>query len=166
MIIDYTDSGETKMEKNVSENLNPALKDIEILVGNWNMELSNASFLPSSSDTAKGQVSFEWLEGGAFLVMYMGDPSLGTPDAIWLISRDGSGSNYIVLYYDNRKVSRVYEMSFSNGTWKMWRNSPGFSQRFEGKLSKDGNSIMAHWEKSSDGSTWEHDFDLVYTRTR
>ena len=81
---------------------------------------------------------FKWLEEGAFLVMYMGSQPRGTPDAIWLIGRDELTTNYVVLYYDNRKVSRVYEMSFSDGTWKMWRNSPGFSQRFEGKLSEDG----------------------------
>ncbi len=152
------------MKKTVSQN--PALKELEVLIGDWEMELSNASFLPSSSDTMKGHVSIEWREGGAFLVMSMGNNPSGTPDAIWLISRDASISTYIVLYYDARKVSRVYEMSFSEGTWKMWRNSSDFSQRFEGKLSDDGNIITAHWDKSSDSSTWEHDFDVTYTKVR
>jgi hypothetical protein len=154
------------MKKNSSLTPNPSLKHLEILVGDWDMELSNASFLPSSSDTVKGHVSFEWWEDGAFLVMYMGNKPPGTPDAMWLISRDESTSHYTVLYYDTRKVSRVYEMSFSDGTWTIWRNSPGFSQRFEGKFSEDGNSIVAYWEKSSDGSTWEHDFDVIYTRVK
>jgi len=152
------------MKKNDSLAPNPSLKQIELLVGDWEMELSNASFLPSSSDTVKGQASFEWLEGGAFLIMYMGNKPSETPDARWLISRDDSTSNYTVLYYDARKVSRVYEMSFSDDTWKIWRNSPGFSQRFEGEISDDGNLITAYWEKSSDGTTWEHDFDVTYTR--
>ncbi len=152
------------MKKNVSQNPNPALQELEILVGDWKMELANASFLPSSSETVTGHASVEWLEEGAFLVMYMGSRPLGTPDAIWLISRDASTPNYVVLYYDNRKVSRVYEMSFLDGTWKMWRNSPDFSQRFEGKVSDDGNTITAHWEKSSNGSTWEHDFDVTYRK--
>lgn len=152
------------MKKNTSQNPNPALKDLEVLVGDWNMELSNASFLPSPSDTVMGHVSIEWVEDGAFLVMYMGDRSLGTADASWLIGRDESMPNYLVLYYDARRVSRVYEMSFSDGTWKMWRNSPDFSQRFEGKFSDDGNTITARWEKSSNGSTWEHDFDVTYTK--
>ena len=86
------------------------------------------------------------------------------PDAIWLISRDESTPNYTVLYYDARSVSRVYKMSFSDGVWKMWRESPGFWQRYEGKLSKDSNTITAHWEKSPDGTKWEHDFDLTYTK--
>lgn len=154
------------MNKSVSQDPNPALKDLEILAGDWDMELSNASFLPAPSDTVMGHASFEWLEGGAYLVMYMGSKPPGTPDAIWLIGRDESRPNYTVLYYDTRKVSRAYEMSFSKGTWKIWRNSPGFSQRFEGKLSEDGTIIRAHWEKSTDGSTWEHDFDVRYTKVR
>ena len=154
------------MKKNVPQNPNPALQDLEGLVGEWTMELSNASFLPGSSDTVRGQVSFKWLEEGAYLVMYMGNTPPGTPDAIWLVSRDASISNYIVLYYDTRKVSRVYEMSFSDRIWKIWRNSPGFSQRFEGTLNEDGNLITACWEKSSDGLAWEHDFDVTYRKVR
>jgi hypothetical protein len=154
------------MKKNVSLIPNPSLEHLKILVGDWDMELSNASFLPRSSDAVKGHASFEWLQDGAFLIMYMGNKPPGAPDAMWLISRDESTSNYTVLYYDTRKVSRVYEMSFSDGAWKIWRNSPGYSQRFEGKVSDDGNIITAYWEKSSDGSTWGHDFDVTYTRVK
>ena len=143
---------------------NPALNNLEVLVGDWEMELSNASFLPDPSATVKGQVSFEWAQDGAFLVMRMGDKPPGPPAAIWLISRDESTPNYTVLYYDARSISRVYQMSFSNGTWKMWRESPDFCQRYEGTLSHDSHTITAHWEKSSDGTNWEHDFDLTYTK--
>ncbi len=143
---------------------NPALQSLEVLVGEWQMELSNASFLPSPSETVKGQVSFEWAQDGAFLLLRMGDKPPSPPAALWLISRDESTPNYIVLYYDARSVSRVYEMSFSEGVWKMWRNSPGFSQRYEGKISRDGLTVTAQWEKSSDGATWEHDFDVTYRK--
>jgi hypothetical protein len=57
-------------------------------------------------------------------------------------------------------------MSFDDGLWKMWRDSPNFSQRFEGKFSGDGETIHAHWEKSLDGKTWEHDFSLTYKRIK
>jgi hypothetical protein len=152
------------MAKTSSHQHNPALKHLEAVVGEWEMELANASFLPSPSDTAKGHVSFEWVQDGAFLVMRMGDKPPGPPNAIWLISRDESTPNYIVLYYDARSVSRVYEMSFSERVWKMWREAPGFWQRYEGTLSKDGNTITAHWEKAADGIKWEHDFDVTYTK--
>jgi hypothetical protein len=143
---------------------NPALNHLEVLVGEWEMELSNAPFLPDPSATIKGQVSFEWVQDGAFLLMRMGDKPPGPPTAIWLISRDESTPNYTVLYYDARSVSRVYQMSFSESVWKMWRESPGFWQRYEARLSQDRHTITAHWEKSSDGTKWEHDFDLTYTK--
>ena len=137
---------------------NPALKALEVLVGTWEMELSNASFLPDSSATIKAQVSFEWVEQGAFLCLRMGD------NALWLISRDDSRPDYQVFYYDARSVSRIYAMRFAEQVWTMWRNAPGFSQRYEGTISADGQIITARWEKSSDGATWEHDFDLTYTK--
>jgi hypothetical protein len=67
-----------------------------------------------------------------------------------------------VLYYDARSVSRVYEMSFSERVWKMWREAPGFWQRYESTVSKNGKIITGHWKKSADGSKWEHDFDVTY----
>ncbi len=143
------------------EAINPALEQLSFLAGDWDMELSNAPFLPNPSDSIKGHVSCEWLEGGAFLVMRMGTR---TPDAIWLIGRDESTGEYRVLYYDARRVSRIYEMSFSEGVWKMWRQSPGFWQRYEGQVSADDNTITARWEKSKDGLAWEHDFNITYTR--
>jgi hypothetical protein len=139
---------------------NPTLKQLDILVGDWEMELSQTSFLSHPSDTVKGQVSFEWVENGAFLRMRMGD------NALWLISRDDSQPDYRVFYYDARRVSRIYEMSFSEQRWKMWRNSANFSQRYEGTISSDGDTITARWEKSGDGLNWEHDFNVTYTRIK
>ncbi len=69
-----------------------------------------------------------------------------------------------MLYSDARGVSRVLQMSLSNGVWKMWRNAPGFLQRFTGSFSNNGNTITGYWEKSGDGSNWERDFDLTYTK--
>jgi hypothetical protein len=110
---------------------NPALVDLEFLSGEWDMELSNAPFLPSRDDTAHAHVTFEWIEDGALLVMRQSEQSGNPPSARWAIGRDESGPDYKVLYSDDRGVSRVYEMSFSEGLWQLWRNTPGFSQRFE-----------------------------------
>jgi len=69
-----------------------------------------------------------------------------------------------VLYVDDRQVSRVYEMYFEGGEWKIWRNAPGFYQRFAGKLDKGRKTIKARGENSTDGEKWNHDFDVTYTR--
>lgn len=61
-------------------------------------------------------------------------------------------------------MSRVYRMTFEDRLWRIWRNAAGFHQRFEGRLRLDGRIIEAQWEKSADGKTWEHDFDLKYVK--
>jgi hypothetical protein len=68
-------------------------------------------------------------------------------------------------YYDSRGVARVYQMSLNEGTWKLWREAPGFHQRYTGVFSEDGNRIMGAWEKSADGSEWKHDFELSYIKS-
>ena len=111
---------------------NPALQELQILIGRWEMELSNAEFLPNPSATVKGNVSFEWLEDGAFLIMRMGDRVSEAPSAIWLMHRDDANSDYKAFYYDDRKVSRIYEMSFSNNIWsygEMHRSFRSVSKR-------------------------------------
>ena len=69
-----------------------------------------------------------------------------------------------MLYSDERGVARIYQMSLEGGVWKMWRDSPGFSQRVTGTISGDGNTITWHGELSYDGSHWEQDLDVTYTR--
>jgi hypothetical protein len=141
---------------------NPHLKDLAFLVGDWEMELSNAAFLRPPADTVRGQVSCEWIENGAFLLMRMG-MGMGA-DALWLMGRDEAQPLYKVFYFDARAVSRVYEMSFADQQWTMWRDSERFSQRFTGRLSADGRIITAEWTKRSDQQEWEHDFDVTYRR--
>lgn len=70
-----------------------------------------------------------------------------------------------MLYADERGVARIYQMSLEGGVWKMWRDSTGFSQRMTGTFSVDGNTILVHGELSRDGSHWEQDLDVTYTRT-
>ena len=88
-----------------------------------------------------------------------------TPTAIWIIGRDDSEPGYHVLYADDRGVSRVYRMSFSGDTWRMWRDTPEFSQRFDAEVTAGRAQIDGSWQKSVDGgTTWEHDFTVRYRR--
>jgi hypothetical protein len=77
---------------------------------------------------------------------------------------DAATGRFFQLYSDDRNVSRVYEMSIGDGEMRFWRDGPPFSQRFYGKFSEDGNRIEARWEAAKDGTNWETDFDLVFTR--
>jgi len=142
---------------------NPALASLQFLAGAWDIELSGASFLPDPDDKVHAPVTFEWIEQGAALVMRMGDVT--TPTATWIIGRDESDADYHVLYADDRGVSRFYSMSFNESTWRMSRDTPEFSQRFDAEVSADRTEIHGTWRRSSDaGATWEHDFNVTYTR--
>lgn len=144
--------------------INPALQALMQFIGKWEMEISNASFLPDAEATIKAPASFDWFEEGEFLILRQGTKNKETPWAIWLISRDKDAQNYTVLYIDDQRSSRVYEMSLEDGTWKMWRNGPQFIQRFTAGINKDKNIISGYWEKSSDGENWEYDFNLTYKK--
>jgi hypothetical protein len=135
---------------------NPTLKELEALIGEWQVEVPQFS-------GQRGRATFDWLEGGAFLSFHSDAPD-PAPNATWIIGRDDAFDPYTVLYYDSRGVSRVYQMSFNDRVWKLWREAPGFWQRFSGTLSDDGGSFRGAWEKSPDGSSWEHDFDMIYSR--
>ncbi len=148
---------------------NPALRKLDALVGRWEMQAS-----VGGRPLGSGRAEFEWLEGGAFLVRReQAEPDRSLPAGMIaaspfptsaVIGLDESTGQFTMLYSDARGVSRVVQMSLDNGIWKMWRNSPGFFQRFTGAISNDGNTIKGGWEKSEDGSNWENDFDLTYTK--
>jgi len=143
---------------------NPALERLGAFVGEWDIEITSMSFHPDPSAVARGHTSFQWLERGAFLIQHSEIPNTEFPRSISVIGTDDSAETYCMLYFDSRGVSRIYRMSLSGGIWTLWREFPGFSQRFHGTFSDDNNTISAYWEKSSDGSNWERDFDLTYTR--
>jgi hypothetical protein len=145
---------------------NNSLKRFEFLLGLWEAEISNASFLPDRSAKMKGRTTFTWVEDGAFLVERQADER-GQVQAVWLIGHDEATGKYEVLYYDTnfrRQASRIYETDVKNNIWRKWRNANGFSQRFEGTPNRDKNQIKGQWESSEDGIHWKHDFDLVYSK--
>jgi len=137
-----------------------ALKQFDALVGEWNMVGTHPAF----SSAVYGHSSFEWLRDGALLLWHFDWDRPGPPSAFNVIGHDDSVEICSMLYSDERGVARIYQMSLEGGIWKMWRDSPGFSQRVTGTFSANGNTIICHGELSRDSSTWEQDLDVTYTR--
>jgi len=116
--------------------------------------------------TLHGHTSFEWIEGGAFLIMHSEIDEPGVPSGVAIFGGDDSVEGCSMLYFDERGVSRIYEASFNDGVWKFWRNSPGFSQRFTGTFVDKGRTIVGISELSKDGLNWERDLELTYTKVK
>lgn len=140
---------------------NATLRRLEALVGEWSIEIT----LPGDPPTkVVGQSTCEWLESGNFLLERSSAEQADFPTSYAIIGCDDVLGTYSILYSDSRDVRRLYAMSFDGTVWKQWRNEPGFFQRFTGTFSDDGSTITAKWEQSTDGATWELDFDLLYTK--
>ena len=145
---------------------NLALDALSPFIGEWDIDITSMSFREDSSVVERGHSSFAWLEGGAFLVQHSEISASDFPRSVAVMGPDEEAATYTMLYSDSRGVSRIYRMTFSGGIWTLWRDFPGFSQRFHGTFSEDGRIITARWERSSDGSNWERDFELTYTKIR
>jgi hypothetical protein len=67
-------------------------------------------------------------------------------------------------YFDSRGVFRVYQVSVDQKSWKLWRDAPGFSQRFSGTFSDGGESIVGRWQLSQEEGRWDDDLQITYRR--
>ncbi len=90
----------------------------------------------------------------------------GFPSSIAIYGSDDTIEAYYMLYFDERGVSRKFEATLHDNVLKQWRNAPGFSQRFTGTITEDGDTIIGLWELSEDDRTWKRDLELKYTRVK
>jgi hypothetical protein len=137
-----------------------AIRALERLVGRWNVTIrwSRATHrLVGGPREFVAEVEIAWLDPRGVLRYQLG-PSH------WFIGGDESSGEFVALYTDDRPVSRVYRMTLNRGLWRVWRDAPGFRQRFEGRLRDHDRRIDAHWDKSEGGKRWARDFDMVFVR--
>jgi hypothetical protein len=129
-----------------------------VLIGAWDTEATHP-MLPGT--VVPGRATFEWLEGERFLIQRSHNDHPQFPDAIMIIGDiDGEITCH---YFDSRGVFRVYRMSLSGDTLKIWRDDPEFAQRYTGTLT--GDAITGTWQVSRDqGASWEDDLEQSFRR--
>jgi len=140
---------------------------LDRLVGEWDVVVTvDGQTMGTSRST------FEWLDGGRLLVQRSVLLKAGSPEweehaprsAVMVIGWDDErGDELYQLYSDARGVSRIYRTSIDAVEWRIWRDAPGFNQRFIGEFNAD--TIDGRWEMSEDGHDWRVDFPLTYTRS-
>jgi hypothetical protein len=135
------------------------LSDLEVLVGEWSVEVPGFA--------VEARTTFEWLEGGGFLIQRASVDQPEFPNGVMVIGSTGPDGALQQHYFDSRGVHRVYEMTLEGGVWTLWREGPDWPQRYVGELSDDGNTITGRWERGESlGAPLQHDFDLTYRRLR
>jgi hypothetical protein len=147
------------------------IKRLVPYIGEWRMQavFPDTSSIETAETQGVARTVFEWMAGRQFVVQRWEVPHPAAPNGIAIIGWDQGKGTYVQHYFDSRGVARLYEMSFADSVWKLWRTAADFSpldfsQRYIGTFSDDGQTIRGSWESSSDGAYWEHDFELIYTK--
>jgi hypothetical protein len=137
----------------------PALDVFDALIGTWATEATH----PMIDAVVSGSVTFEWLEGGRFLIQRSRNDHELFPDAISVIGAPEAGDGLVMEYFDSRGVRRTYGISLEDGVLRMWRDHPGFDQRFEAKLAGDVYHGVAQLAEKP--GEWRDDLQVTYRRS-
>jgi hypothetical protein len=138
----------------------PALEPFEALIGTWDTEAKHRLI----DEVVPGSVSYEWLEGGRFLVMRSRNDHELFPDAISVIGPREEGDGIVMEYFDSRGVRRTYEIALEDGVLRLWRDAPEFDQRFEAAIADDVYEGM-HQLAETPGD-WKDDMKVTYRSRR
>jgi hypothetical protein len=144
------------------------MDELEPFVGEWVM----AATFPNAPtiEHPDARTTFEWMPGRQLLIQRFRAPD-PAPDGIAVIGFDIDRGTLLQHYFDARGVIRLYEMTFADGVWTLMRAKPDFSpldfvQRYVGRFNEDQTTITGAWEIAHDHTTWEHDFELSYTKVK
>ena len=136
------------------------------LLGDWETTVTH----PMLDGEHAGTATFEWGPGERFLVVRQtcGHPQI--PDSVTIIGEPSedvpaSDAPLAAQYFDSRGVHRLYWTRFEDGVWRYWRDHPGFDQRFEGRVSEDGD-VIDGLSQLRRQDAFEDDLAITYRRAR
>jgi hypothetical protein len=138
----------------------PALEPFDALIGTWTTEAKHRLV----DEVVHGTVTYEWLEGGRFLVQRAHTDDERFPDGLSVIGAPEEGDGLVMEYFDSRGVRRTYGISLDDGVLRTWRDAPGFDQRFSAELADD--VYEGVFELAETPGDWQQDMGVTYRRLR
>jgi hypothetical protein len=138
----------------------PALEPFAALIGTWTTQAKHRLM----DEVVTGWVTYEWLDGERFIVQRSHSDHELLPDGISVIGAPEEGEGLVMEYFDSRGVRRTYRIAIEDGVLRIWRDHPGFEQRFEATLGDD--EFEGIFELAEAPGEWKHDMRVVYRRER
>ena len=135
-----------------------SLEPFNALIGTWETESTH----PKIDAVVPGAHTYEWLEGGKFLILRVHNDHELFPDAISVIGAPEDGDGLVMEYFDSRGVRRTYGVSLEDGVLRYWRDAPGFDQRFSARLAHDSFEGLAQLARTP--GDWQDDLRTIYRR--
>ncbi len=136
------------------------LESFEALIGTWETEATH----PMVDQVVAGRVTFEWLEGRAFVIQRSAYEHPKFPDGIVVIGPPEHGDGLVAEYFDERGVRRTYGIELQDGVLRQWRDDPEFAQRATATLRPD--EFLLQWQLARTPDDWQDDLRVVYRRKR
>ena len=137
----------------------PALQPFEALIGTWTTEATHPAF----DAVVPGTITWEWLEGGRFVIQRSRNEHEQFPDAISVIGAPEEGEGLVCEYFDSRGVRRTYGIAIEDGVLRLWRDDPSFAQRFAATLA--GDAFEGQWQLARTPGEWKDDLKVRYRRS-
>ena len=135
---------------------NPDLKSLDRLIGTW-----------KQSGEVDGEITYEWSEGGFFLIQRVDMIQYGNPiKGVEIIGHESTfGSepsteieSRFYSFLDGMTIDYVYEME--GDTLTIWGGEKGSPAYYKGTFSEDGNTLKGGWVYPGGG------YEAVSTRVR
>ena len=119
----------------------PALKRLDKLAGAWNV-----------SGEVQGQITFEWMEGGFFLMQHIDLDHAGHKiKGLEIIGHERTygaaepSRDIKSRVYDSEGNTWDYVYELEGDTLTIWAGEKGSPAYFRGKFSDDGNAFSGDW---------------------
>jgi hypothetical protein len=142
---------------------NLALKSLDVMVGTWNVKGRESG----PDDEIHGQVTFEWMEGGFFLVQRVDFDHIGQRiKGVEYIGYDESNKALKSYFFDNHGpgpfggIAVEYVWEVGDDALTIWGGYVGSPASFKGKFSDDRNTAVGAWEWPGGG------YEATMTRAR
>ena len=98
------------------------LEPFQALIGEWTIEMTH----PMVEDTVvRGRATYEWLEGGRFLIQRAVNEHPDFPDSLCVIGVMEGENDLSMQYFDSRGVHRVYAIGFDGRELTLETRRPG-----------------------------------------
>ena len=129
-------------------------------IGTWQTTGATRATASEPSQQIEAVDSYEWLQGGYFILHHIESKKPMAFKGLEIIGRDESG-NYFLHHYDSMGGRVVSKGEMSGRCWHITSQS----ERFTGTISEDGRTITGSWDRSNDGKAWTPWMDITLRKS-